>query len=139
MTHAQVIKTQPNASVKLQQISCRVVHDKHFPCQDFQRLLDAQEIPEQVLQEDRQRSPSGYYGFVTGQNNNTWGWDINPLVPGWVPGQRKPDSQSVWFCLILEPGFLLFFGTGLIFEVPNPAAEENCLHFSIFDRKTESL
>ena len=36
-------------------------------------------------------------------------------------------------------GFLLISGNGPIFEVPNPAAGENCLHFSIFDRKTESL
>jgi hypothetical protein len=78
-------------------------------------------------------------GVVTYFVPRNRGWDINPLVPGWVPGQRKPDSQSVWFCLILEPGFLLFFGTWLIFEVPNPAAEENCLHFSIFDRETKIL
>jgi hypothetical protein len=34
--------------------------------------------------------------------------------------RRKPEPQSVWFCLVLAPGFSLVFGTGLIFEVPNP-------------------
>ena len=42
----------------------------------------------------------------------TWGWDINPLVPGWVPGQRKPDSQSVWFCLIPNLVFFCFVVPG---------------------------
>ena len=56
-----------------------------------------------------------------------------------VPCQRKPDPQSVWFCLILELGFLVFFLTGLIFEVPNPADGKNCLHFPIFDWKTQML
>ena len=42
-----------------------------------------------------------------------------------VPGQEKTDSQFVWFCLILEPGFLLVSGAGLIFEVQNSAAEQN--------------
>ena len=80
---------------------------------------------------------------------NTWGWAINPLVPGWgtwlgylagVPGQRKNQIPKVFrFCLRLESGFLLFFGTGLISELRNPAAGENCLHFSILGRKTKSL
>ena len=53
-----------------------------------------------------------------------WAWVINSLVPGWGTGPEKNWSQSIWFCLILEPGFLLFFGTGLIFEVPISAARK---------------
>ena len=53
--------------------------------------------------------------------------------------QRKPDSPSAWFGLMLESGILLFYGAGLILEVPDPAVGENCLHFSIFEWKTESL
>ena len=50
---------------------------------------------------------------------------LTPQYRAGVPGQEKPDSQFVWFCLILEPGFLLVSGTGLLFEVQNPAAEKN--------------
>ena len=45
------------------------------------------------------------------------------------------DSQSVWFCLILEPGFLLFCGAGLIFEVLNPAAGKM---FTLLDFRPEN-
>ena len=69
---------------------------------------------------------------------NTWAWLINPSVPGLGTGQGSPDSQSSWSRLVLESGILMFFGTGLILEVPNPAAG-NCLHFSTFDLKTGSL
>ena len=38
-----------------------------------------------------------------------------------------------------EPGFGLVFGTGLMFEVSNPDAGNKCLHFSTFERRTDSL
>ena len=41
------------------------------------------------------------------------------------PRASNLDSQSVWFGPI-EMCFLLFLGTRLIFEVPDPAARENC-------------
>ena len=65
----------------------------------------------------------------------------NTLVKnGLVYRARENQIPNVFrFCLRLESGFLLVFGTGLISELPNPAAGENCLHFSILDRKTELL
>ena len=63
-----------------------------------------------------------------------------PLSTGLVYRARENQIPKVFgFCLRLESGFLLVFGTGLISELPNPAAGENCLHFSILDRKTELL
>ena len=67
-----------------------------------------------------------YYGGVFSQHG---GSSSTPQCPTPSP------NHSVWFCFIMEPGFLLICGTGMICEVPNPAAEENCLHFSMLTRK----
>jgi hypothetical protein len=64
---------------------------------------------------------------------------LTPYYRAGVPGQREPDSQSVWFCLILAPAFLLVSGTGRIFEVQDPTVGDNGLHFSIQEWKTKSL
>ena len=65
-------------------------------------------------------------------------YGVGPSTPWYragIPGQRKPDSQSVWFRLILEPGFLLFFGTGQFVEVPNPVAARM---FTLLDFRSEN-
>ncbi len=50
-------------------------------------------------------------------------------------GYRARENQNP--CLVLFPYqmasvFFLVFGTGLIFELQDPVASKNCLHFSIF-------
>ena len=56
------------------------------------------------------------------------------LGQGWGTGPEKTISPE---CLALPFGtwLLLFFGTGLIFEVPNPAAGEL---FTLLDLRPES-
>jgi hypothetical protein len=56
---------------------------------------------------------------------------LTPQYRAGVPGQRKPDSQSVWFCLIWKSGVLLAFGIRLVLEVPDPTAGKN-IHISRF-------
>ena len=68
-----------------------------------------------------------------------WMWVINRLVPGWGTG---PEEIRFPGCLVLPhigTWFSYCLCYRLIWGVPDPAARENCLHFSIFDRKTESL
>jgi hypothetical protein len=66
-----------------------------------------------------------------------WACVINALLPGWVTG---PDANqiprvlglaSIWLLVVL-----LFFGTGLIFEVPIWLLE---IMFTFPDRKTKIL